>query len=106
MVHTKVAAQPSDASGVNGPVFERFPARETSLGTLKILRALPIRQKRLVGAWCFLDRFGPLTFTDPLPMDVGAHPHIGLQTVTWLLDGEVVHLEPRLRIAAPAGRVG
>ena len=35
MVHTKVAAQPCDASGVNGPVFERFPARETSLGTLK-----------------------------------------------------------------------
>jgi redox-sensitive bicupin YhaK (pirin superfamily) len=85
MVHTKVAAQPCDASGVNGSVFERFPARETSLGTLKILRALPIRQKRLVGAWCFLDRFGPLSFSETKPMDVAPHPHIGLQTVSWLL---------------------
>ena len=56
MVHTKVAAKPFDASDVHGSVFEGFPARETSVGTLKILRALPIRQKRLVGAWCFLDR--------------------------------------------------
>jgi redox-sensitive bicupin YhaK (pirin superfamily) len=91
MVHTKVSAQTCDALGVNESVFERFPARETSLGTLKILRALPIRQKRLVGAWCFLDRFGPLSFSDAKPMDVAPHPHIGLQTVSWLLQGEVVH---------------
>src|SRR5258705_8951627 len=91
MVHTKVAAQPCDASGVNGSVFEKFPARETSLGTLRILRTLPIRQKRLVGAWCFLDRFGPLSFSDAKPMDVAPHPHIGLQTVSWLLQGEVIH---------------
>jgi redox-sensitive bicupin YhaK (pirin superfamily) len=91
MTHTKVAAQSCDASSVNESVFERFPARETSLGTLKILRALPIRQKRLVGAWCFLDRFGPLSFSDAKPMDVAPHPHIGLQTVSWLLQGEVVH---------------
>jgi quercetin 2,3-dioxygenase len=91
MVDTKVAAQTCDASGVNGSVFERFPARETSLGTLEILRALPIRQKRLVGPWCFLDRFGPLSFSDAKPMDVAPHPHIGLQTVSWLLQGEIVH---------------
>ena len=91
MVHTKVAAQPCDASDVHGSVFERFPARETSLGTLKILRALPIRQKRLVGAWCFLDRFGPLSFSEAKPMDVAPHPHIGLQTVSWLVQGEVLH---------------
>jgi redox-sensitive bicupin YhaK (pirin superfamily) len=91
MVHSKVGAKTSDASDVRGSVFEGFPARETNLGTLKILRALPIRQKRLVGAWCFLDRFGPLSFTDAKPMDVAPHPHIGLQTVSWLLQGEVVH---------------
>ncbi len=87
----KVAAQPCDAADVHGSVFERFPGRETSLGTLKILRALPIRQKRLVGAWCFLDRFGPLSFSEAKPMDVAPHPHIGLQTVSWLLQGEIVH---------------
>src|SRR6266446_5056318 len=91
MALTKVAAQPCDASGVNASVFERFPARETSLGMLRILRALPIRQKRLVGAWCFLDRFGPLSFGDAKPMDIAPHPHIGLQTVSWLLQGEVIH---------------
>jgi redox-sensitive bicupin YhaK (pirin superfamily) len=91
MVHTKVAAQPCEASGVNGKVFERFPAHEASVGTLKIVRALPIRQRRLVSAWCFLDRFGPLSFSDAKPMDVAPHPHIGLQTLSWLLQGEVVH---------------
>jgi len=91
MVDTKVAAQACDALDVEGAVFERFPARETSLGTLKIFRALPIRQKRLVGAWCFLDRFGPLSFSEAKPMDVAPHPHIGLQTVSWLLQGEILH---------------
>jgi redox-sensitive bicupin YhaK (pirin superfamily) len=38
-----------------------------------------------------LDRFGPLTFSDDKPMDVAPHPHIGLQTVTWVLDGEILH---------------
>lgn len=91
MVGTKVAAQTCHASDVDGSVFERFPARETSLGTPKILRALPVRQKRLVGAWCFLDRFGPLAFSEAKPMDVAPHPHIGLQTVSWLLQGEILH---------------
>src|ERR1700754_3681708 len=91
MVDTQVAAQACDAADVQGPEFERFPARETSLGSLKILRALPLRQKRLVGAWCFLDRFGPLSFSAAKPMDVAPHPHIGLQTVSWLLQGEIVH---------------
>ena len=50
-----------------------------------------MKQRRLVGPWCFLDRFGPLTFSKGKPMDVAPHPHIGLQTVTWLLQGEVIH---------------
>ena len=91
MVQMKVAAQACDVSDVHGSAFERFPARETSLGTLTILRALPLRQKRLVGPWCFLDRFGPLSFSEAKPMDVAPHPHIGLQTVSWLLQGEIVH---------------
>ena len=75
MVDTKVGAQACEASSADEAAFERFPARETSLGALKILRALPIRQKRLVGAWCFLDRFGPLSFSDAKPMDVAPHLH-------------------------------
>ena len=71
--------------------IESYPNRTLSLGSLAISRALPIKDRRLVGPWCFLDRFGPLTFNEGKPMDVAPHPHIGLQTVTWLHEGEVVH---------------
>ncbi len=47
----------------------------------------------MVGAWCFLDRFGPVDVTPERSMTVGPHPHIGLHTVTWLLSGEVAHTD-------------
>ena len=53
-----------------------------------VSRALPSRQQRLVGAWCFLDHLKAPAGTG---MQVEAHPHIGLQTFTWLLDGEIRH---------------
>ncbi len=68
-----------------------YTPRTTQLGTLSIVRALPVKGRRMVGPWCFLDRFGPLSFTEGMPMDVAPHPHIGLQTVSWLLDGEIAH---------------
>jgi quercetin 2,3-dioxygenase len=52
-----------------------------------VRRALPQRDLPLIGAWCFLDRFGPQTTT----MRVEPHPHIGLQTVTWPFEGVVRH---------------
>ena len=72
-------------------MIESYPAHTTRLGPLQIWRALPRRAHRLIGAWCFLDRYGPLSFTDDKPMDVAPHPHIGIQTVSWLLEGEVLH---------------
>jgi redox-sensitive bicupin YhaK (pirin superfamily) len=86
-----VAADTCEALGARGARVESYPTRELSLGSLVVSRALPIKERRLVGPWCFLDRFGPLSFSTGRPMDVAPHPHIGLQTVTWLLDGEVVH---------------
>jgi len=71
--------------------FETYPSRSTHLGPLQIWRALPVRAHRLIGAWCFLDRYGPLSFTSDKPMDVAPHPHIGIETVSWLLEGEVLH---------------
>jgi quercetin 2,3-dioxygenase len=73
------------------PLIEAYPARHATIGALEIRRALPLRERRLVGPWCFLDRYGPLSFTNSKPMDLGPHPHIGLQTVSYLLEGEVVH---------------
>lgn len=84
-------AEPFTALGADGRRFEAYENRETSLGALKIYRALPVKGRRMIGPWCFLDRYGPLSFTEGMPMDVAPHPHIGLQTVTWLLDGEVAH---------------
>jgi redox-sensitive bicupin YhaK (pirin superfamily) len=71
--------------------IESFHNSEVKLGNLPVARALPVRGRRLVGPWCFLDRFGPLSFAEGKPMDVAPHPHIGLQTVTWLIEGEVMH---------------
>lgn len=65
--------------------------RATDLGGLEVRRLLPQRPRRMVGAWCFLDLFGPARFSEGRPMDVAPHPHCGLQTVTWLLQGEAVH---------------
>lgn len=86
-----VGAEKCTSLASDTPSFESFPNSEVMLGELPVSRALPVRQRRLVGPWCFLDRFGPLTFAEGKPMDVAPHPHIGLQTVTWLLDGEVAH---------------
>lgn len=73
--------------------LQSHPTRDAELGGgLTIRRALPHRQRRLVGPWCFLDHFGPRTFpSDSRLMRVGPHPHIGLQTVTWLFEGEILH---------------
>ena len=79
------------ALGADQQRFEAYPTREISLGALAVRRALPIRERRLVGPWCFLDRFGPFSFSAGRPMDVAPHPHIGPQTVSWLLEGEVAH---------------
>ena len=87
----EVQAEACVALGAAQRQFEAYPNREVALGALAVSRALPIRERRLVGPWCFLDRFGPLTFTEGKPMDVAPHPHIGLQTVSWLLAGEIVH---------------
>lgn len=86
-----VAGEACVALGAPKPDLTSYPNRELNLGHLAVSRALPVKNRRLVGPWCFLDRFGPLTFAEGKPMDVAPHPHIGLQTVSWLLDGEVLH---------------
>lgn len=74
------------------PAMLRIATRSADLGDgMLVRRALPSRQQRMVGAWCFLDHAGPVDFSPGRGMHVGAHPHIGLQTFTWLLEGEVLH---------------
>lgn len=68
--------------------IEVADAHRARVGPAEVRRLLPRRQRRTVGAWCFLDHFGP---SDDGLATIGPHPHIGLQTVTWLLDGELLH---------------
>src|SRR5690349_6540624 len=71
---------------------ERIEAATADVGGgMKVRRALPTRHRRMVGAWCFLDHFGPHELGRGDGMRVGPHPHTGLQTVTWLLEGELLH---------------
>jgi redox-sensitive bicupin YhaK (pirin superfamily) len=80
------------AAGAQGSaIIEALPDRTAQLGDLTVHRVLPVRGRRMIGPWCFFDRYGPLSFSSGKPMDVAQHPHIGLQTVTWLIEGEVIH---------------
>ena len=65
--------------------------RRTEVGGVGVVRVLPTKGRRTVGAWCFVDLMGPLDAERPDPLEVGPHPHIGLSTVTWLLEGEALH---------------
>ncbi|CAI0763348.1 Quercetin 2,3-dioxygenase [Serratia entomophila] len=72
--------------------IQRIAVRGAEVGGVPIARALPTRERRTVGAWCFLDHAGPTVFNGDDPgMDVGPHPHTGLQTFTWMIEGEVLH---------------
>jgi redox-sensitive bicupin YhaK (pirin superfamily) len=69
-----------------------LPGHDVPLGRYTtVRRLLPQRERRMVGAWCFIDHFGPEDVGGLPGMEVPPHPHTGLQTVTWLVDGEIVH---------------
>ena len=73
--------------------MEIVEPRETALGPsggLTVRRTLPTRRRSLIGAWCFVDHYGPTDVADG-GMAVLPHPHAGLQTVSWLFAGEVEH---------------
>jgi redox-sensitive bicupin YhaK (pirin superfamily) len=73
---------------------EILEPREVPLGGLRAMtvrRTLPQRQRSLIGAWCFLDHYGPDRVDETGGMVVAPHPHIGLQTVSWLFGGTIEH---------------
>jgi quercetin 2,3-dioxygenase len=73
-------------------VPELFRGREVRLGGSTVVRRLlPNLGRRLVGPWCFVDHYGPDDISHDAGMAVPPHPHIGLQTVSWLLAGDVHH---------------
>jgi len=71
--------------------LEITQARNARVGDITVRRMLPLRLRRSIGAWCFIDHYGPMDVDGITGMNVPPHPHIGLQTVTWLLSGNVLH---------------
>lgn len=74
--------------------IEILEPRDVPLGgprAMSVRRTLPQRSRSLVGAWCFVDHYGPDDVADRGGMVVPPHPHTGLQTVSWLFAGEIDH---------------
>lgn len=72
-------------------IVEIIESREAQVAQLTVRRALPTKGRRTVGAWCFVDHMGPMSLSPGVSVDVAPHPHMGLQTVTWLFSGEFLH---------------
>lgn len=96
---TNVDAEPAElvCRGGRRPApdeIEVLEPRDVPLGGIRAMtvrRTLPLRQRSLIGAWCFADHYGPDRVARSGGMDVAPHPHTGLQTVSWLFDGEIEH---------------
>lgn len=89
---TGIGAPVGTSAPAVGPVVQLLPAREVPLGgprAMLVRRSLPSRARTTVGAWCFVDSYGPAE--GERVMVVPPHPHTGLQTVTWLVRGEALH---------------
>ena len=74
--------------------LELLLPREVPLGgprAMPVQRVLPNKHRHFVGVWCFADAFGPTSLTGGPGMDVPPHPHTGLQTWSWLVDGAIEH---------------
>ena len=75
-------------------VHEPLAARDVLLGrTTHVRRLMPNKTRRMIGAWCFLDHYGPDDIKATGGMWVPPHPHTGLQTVTWLFEGLGLHTD-------------
>ncbi len=71
---------------------ERLESHRAIVGEgFEIRRALPNRHRRMVGAWCFLDHAGPADYATGAGLNIGPHPHIGLQTFSWMIEGRILH---------------
>ncbi|HSZ37335.1 MAG TPA: pirin family protein [Acidimicrobiales bacterium] len=88
-----VAATADGQERTGAAVVVLEPGRIARVGSLPVRRVLPHRPRKTVGAWCFADHMGPVASDAAGLLGIGPHPHLGLQTVTWLLEGEMLHLD-------------
>ncbi|MGY1609163.1 MULTISPECIES: pirin family protein [unclassified Geodermatophilus] len=96
MSDTEPRPVPRELGGLDGtpagPALDLLPGREVVLGPgTPVRRLLPTLGRRMVGAWAFVDHYGPDDVSGSAGMQVTPHPHTGLQTVSWLIEGRVHH---------------
>ena len=84
------AAEPL-CSGSEGTIELVIEPREKDLGGFTVRRVLPAPERRMVGPFIFFDHMGPAEFPPGEGIQVRPHPHIGLATVTYLFEGEIIH---------------
>ncbi|HEY5113999.1 MAG TPA: pirin family protein [Nakamurella sp.] len=96
---TNVEVDPAEVlchsgTGEGADTLEILEPRDVPLGGLRAMtvrRTLPQKSRSLIGAWCFADHYGPQQVADTGGMTVAPHPHTGLQTASWLFEGEIEH---------------
>lgn len=87
----EVTEGPCDAAGGGAAVELLLQPREKNLGEFSVRRLLPTGRRKMVGPWVFFDHMGPADFPAGKGINVRPHPHIGIATVTYLFEGEVLH---------------
>src|SRR5512139_679389 len=90
MRRTKLA-QAGGPMNSESPIELTIEPRIRSLGEFEVRRVLPSAERRMVGPFAFLDHMGPAVFPPGQGIAVRPHPHIGLATITYLFEGEIMH---------------
>jgi redox-sensitive bicupin YhaK (pirin superfamily) len=83
--------QVSERNGATGVIALRIEPKEKSLGEFTVRRVLPATERQMVGPFIFFDHMGPAEFAPGQGIQVRPHPHIGLATITYLFEGEIMH---------------
>jgi len=84
-------AEKPASEAADGPVALRIEPREKDLGEFTVRRVLPAARQRMVGPFIFFDHMGPASFPPGKGIQVRPHPHIGIATITYLFEGEIMH---------------
>jgi redox-sensitive bicupin YhaK (pirin superfamily) len=85
------AQEPRATGGSSAGLDVVIIPRVRDLGGFEVRRVLPAGERRTVGPFIFFDQMGPITFKAGTGIDVRPHPHIGLATITYLFEGEILH---------------
>ncbi|WP_105255226.1 pirin family protein [Pseudoalteromonas sp. T1lg75] len=84
-------AQQSKPIAARSPIRALLTPRYKDMGGFSVLRSLPTTEVTTIGPWIYFDHLGPATFAPGAGVNVRPHPHIGIATVTYMFDGELLH---------------